>query len=159
MQSIKESYDRLLNSKEFKNEGFLCSVFLMTNAVDLEKSNWQIDFYEEKSQKIISYTMDKTIKVEPKAEVFKEENKEIEKLDLTEIKVDLHESITKSKMLLNKYKEEPTTIIIVLQKQGQTIWNISYVTKKFNLLNVKIDAITGVILEEKLASLLSFKKD
>ena len=37
--------------------------------------------------------------------------------------------------------------------------NLSYITEKFNLINIKIDAVDGKLLKETTAPLLSFKKD
>src|SRR3989344_2458059 len=51
--------------------------------------------------------------------------------------------------------------IAILQniKELGNIWNITYVTEAFNTLNMRIDASTGKVLEHKLSSVFSFRKE
>jgi len=158
--SIKESYDKLLKSKEFKNEGFLCGFFLVSDINDIENSSWQIDFYEEITDTITSYTINNDkIEVSPKSEVFKEEKTKIEELKLEDVKTNFKDILKKAKKLLKKAKEEAAKTIIILQKQDTPVWNISFITKKFNILNIKINATNGKVIENKIVSIIKFKKE
>lgn len=155
MITIQQSYQRLIKSKEFKGEGVLCSMFFTSDIKEIEESNWQIDFYNKESNTITSYLMGINIEVVPNSEIFKEENTDIEDFKIEDVKISFKESLKVAKEHL---KEEATKIIVILQKQKDIMWNISFVTKNFNLLNIKIDAINGKVIEEKLVSLISFKK-
>jgi len=159
MQDLKKEYKRLVNSKEFKHKGFLSGAFIMSDIKSLDKSKWQIDFYNKKENKITTYLMDEKIEVTDNSEVFKEENAEIKELDIEEIKENLEEALKLGKEFLEKEKETPIKVVIILQKEDSAVWNLSYITEKFNLINIKIDAVDGKLLKETTAPLLSFKKD
>lgn len=158
LEKIKASYERLLKSEEFKPEGFLCGAFIICNLEDLNKTHWQIDFYKKESDTMTTYLMAEKIEKTNEAEVFKTENMKVEELKLDEIKKDYEDIEKKLKLLLEDKDEIPVKITIILQKQGVPIWNFIYITKKFNLVNIKIDGINGEVIEEKLVNLLSFEK-
>lgn len=158
MQDLKKEYKRLLQSEVFNKKGFFCSAFIMSEYKELKNSVWQLDFFDSKENRITSYLMEKEIKIADKLEVFKEESTSIEKLDLPEIKISLDKSLEIANKTLEKTKETPTKTIIILQQLSKPLWNISFVTTSFNLVNTKINAINGSILEHTSSSLLSFKK-
>ena len=155
---MQQSYEKLINSEEFKHNGFLCSFFFMSDMEKPEDKVWQIDFYNKEADKITSYIMDKEIKVNENSEAFKKPETKIEELNINEVKTSFDEAYKKSKNILESKAEEPEKIIALLQKQKVPVWNISFITKKFNILNVRINAANGNIMEEKLISLLSFKE-
>jgi uncharacterized protein YpmB len=57
-----------------------------------------------------------------------------------------------------KYQEIPTKKIFILQQKESPIWNITYLTQSLNILNMKINAETGQIIEEKIESAMNFQK-
>lgn len=158
MLTIQESYQKLIKSKDFKKKGSLCSLFFTSDIEDIEKSSWQIDFYNKESDTITSYVINDKIEVNQDLEIFKEKATKIEDLKIEDIKIDFNEALEKAEESLKKNNEEATKIIVILQKQNKTSWNISFITKKFNMINIKIDAVNGKILEEKTIPLLAFKK-
>ena len=158
LDKIKDSYEKIMSSKEFKAGGFLCGAFIICDIDQLETTNWQIDFYEKEKNLIQTYIVSEKIEKTNESEVFKTEDMTVEELDLKEIKRDFKDLTETIKEILDKNKEEPVKITIILQKQKVPIWNIIYITKKFNLLNIKINAISGELIEEKLVNLLSFEK-
>lgn len=158
LTKIKESYKKILHSKDFKHKGFLCGAFLISDIENIENTPWQIDFYNKDTDTMISYTVEGEIKASEDSKVFKEENSQIEELNLEDIKVDFDNLKQELNKILKNRKEEPVKISIILQKIKVPIWNLIYITKKFNLLNIKIDATSGTVLEEKIVSLLSFEK-
>ncbi len=131
----------------------------MSDMEKLEDAVWQIDFYDENSDKITSYMMDKEIKVNENSEAFKKPETKVEELNIKEVKTSFDEAYKKSKKIIESKAEEPEKVIVLLQKQKIPVWNISFITKKFNILNVRINASNGRLMEEKLISLLSFKED
>ena len=160
MLDIKQAYSKLESSKKFKKEGYLCSFFIMSPIKELENQAWQIDFYSEKDDKMTSYIVSEDIKVEnDNSKIFKDDKDKIHELKLDAIKTNIKEILKETNELVKKYYETPAKIIIVLQKLDETIWNISYITETFNLINIKIDASTGKKISENRSSLLSFKAD
>ena len=158
LTKIQDSYKKLIESKEFKHEGFFCGAFILCDLEDLDKSDWQIDFYNKNTDTITTYVVSTTIEVTDNSEVFKEENTRIEELKLNDIKVDLNDLKNKLQEILDTRQETPVKITIILQHIKIPMWNIIYITKKFNLLNIKIDARDGKVIEEKIVPLLSFEK-
>ena len=158
MQDIKKEYERLLKSEEFKNEGFLSGVFLMSDFQNLNDAFWQLDFYNEKTNLMISYLMEDKILLTENSEVFKEEKTKVKKINLNELKINFIEILNISNKIIEKKKENPVKIVIILQENESLIWNISYMTSKLNLVNIKISAEDGKILNESTQQLMSFSK-
>lgn len=158
LTKLKSAYEKLIHSKEFKHEGFLCGAFLIADIKDLENTDWQIDFYNKETDTITTYLVGLKIEVTDNSKVFKNEKVAIEELKVEDIKVNFNELKDKLDKILKEKQEDPVKITIILQNQNIPVWNIIYITQKFNLLNVKIDAVTGIVLDEKVVPLLSFEK-
>lgn len=158
MEDIKESYDRLIKSKEFKKQGYLCGIFMMSELENIDDQDWEIDFYDKKSGKITSYSTGNDIRTLSKEKPFAEDKEAIEEINLEDVKISYEKAIEIGKNALERRNEEATKIIVILQKIKDTIWNITFITKKLNILNIKMDAVKGNILKEEIVSLLSFKK-
>ena len=157
MEYIKKEYQRLLDSKEFKHEGFFCSAFIMSDIKDLNSAAWQIDFFDKENNTMTSYLMESKIKIAKNLEIFKDEANEIKKINLIDLKINLEDAVKIANEYLERNKEKAVKIIIIIQQTSELIWNISYVTDKFNLTNIKINAKNGKVMEQTSGSLLSFK--
>ena len=158
LTKLKENYKDLLESKEFEHKGYLCGAFLICEIQELEKTPWQIDFYNTNNDTITTYLIKDKIEVVNNSEVFKKDDMRVEELKLDEIKVDFNTIKKKKQYILESHDEQAEKISIILQKQNIPIWNIIYITKRFNLLNIKINASSGELIEEKIIPLLSFEK-
>lgn len=155
-------YKRLENSSEYKKwkkdnkDSYLCSCFYL----DQDGGNWQFDFYLPKKDKIKTFIVeDSEIKSLKDSEIFRKEKKELRKLDLNKVKIDFENAIDIiDNLKKNKYKTENVLKrIIILQNIEKQMWNITYLTSSFNILNVKIDAFSGKILSENFESVMRFK--
>ena len=102
---IKESYERLLSSSEFKNEGVLCSFFLNCELGVEDSSPWQIDFYNKDSDTITSYIVGDSISVSDNSKIFKKDSSPLEKLSLSDVKFDFSACLKKSHSLLKNINE------------------------------------------------------
>ena len=151
MIAIKEAYKKVM---EKKPKGFLCSVFVMCAPEDIDNINWQLDFYSKGKDRIDSYLVKKDVEtLSVNQEAFKEKNKELKEINLDNIKVDWKTAL---KLAEKEIKEDISKIIILLQNLDKEIWNISFFTKSFNLINVKIDAKTKKIMEKSNQPLIQF---
>ena len=155
---LKDDYDRLIKSKEFNKDGYLCGFFLMADVDKLKETDWEIDFYDEKKDTITSYSIGKEITINEDSKVFKEENKKIEELKLEKLNSDLNDALRKCEIILKQHEEKATQLIIILQNDKGIKWNISYVTQKFNLINIKIDAENGDVISQNIISMLNWGK-
>ncbi|MFH1324951.1 MAG: PepSY domain-containing protein, partial [Nanoarchaeota archaeon] len=92
--------------------------------------------------------------------IFKRPEAKIEPLDEDKIKIDITKALEiAEKTQVKDYKQEtPSKIITILQKlnMGQ-VYNITYVTQSFKILNFKIDAVNGKVLKTKLENIMDFK--
>ncbi len=157
LKELIRDFKRIKDSEKINSDEFLCGVFLICEVKDLKNTPWQFDFYNKEKDSMRSYKIEEQIEETDNSEVFKNENIEIEELNLEEIKIDFEELEPKLTEILNNYKEIAVKISIIIQKQNHIpIWNIIYITKNFNLINIKINAIDGKILEDKVVPLISF---
>jgi hypothetical protein len=156
---IKELIAKLESSAEFKSweeqnkDFYIVHIFYMTNHPP------QIGYYNEEVDKIITFDVGDKIVVNPTTEVFKEDKKKVNLLDVEKIKFDMPE--IKEKVKAFKEENYPNEIIdkemsILQEISGDFVYNITYFTKAFNTLNVKVNGISGEIMSHDLSSLVSF---
>ena len=159
--SFKKSLDILIKSKEFKKwketskDSYLANGFIMLNSDYKEKLDnleWQIDFYSPNKDLMTSFFIrDKNISSKEGQKILKEKDVVIEELKLDKIKISLEDALAK---IEKKYpKDAPNKVIIILQFIKVPVWNISFLTSSFNLLNVNIDAEKGNIIKESMKPL------
>lgn len=166
LTKLKNSLQKIKNSTLFKNwikknpGSYLCSCFSIIENTTKD-INWQIDFYSPKKDRITSFMVqDNKISIlESDSKIFKKEKTKIKELNLEKVKIDLNKALEiVNKLKEKKYPSEKVNkIVIILQQFENCIWNITYLTSTFNVLNVKINTENGKILEEKLSPVLSFK--
>ncbi|MBS3097217.1 hypothetical protein J4209_00310 [Candidatus Woesearchaeota archaeon] len=164
---LKTALNLLKKNSEFKEwlkenkESYFSYAFTMVEKEQERK--WQMGYYNKRHDKITTFIVEKNgINVSPEEEVFKKEEAEIKKIDLTKVKASLDFALKKVESLQKrKYpNEKPVKLIIILQniEKFGNIWNITYISQSFNVLNVKINAKNGNIIEHKIASIFEFKK-
>ena len=159
--AIKEisECDELKEWKLKNKEGYLSVIFVMMD--EKQKSEWQFGYYNPENEKMASFfVFEDGIKESEESEVFKEPGAKVKELDLSKVKVWVDESLkTANDLQEKKYpKESPEKVIMILQNiEEGLLWNITYVTRAFNTLNMKVDAITGKIISDKLTNLMQFR--
>ncbi len=167
LSQIKNTIKDIENSKDYQDwhsknkSSYLCSAFLISENINEINTGWQIDYYNPEDSKITSFIMiGNSLQIMPPEEVFQKEKTKIKELNLNDIKIDLNKAIETSKKLIkDKYKNEnPDKIIVVLQVLEAILWNITYLTSTFNIINIKINAIDNEILADSLTSVMSFKQ-
>jgi len=153
---LKQEYERLLESKEYKQfieespEAYLAHAFLMKD-YDQKHSEplWQFGYYLRKNDRIVSFYMESDIKKSIETEIFKKNRKELLPFDMAKVKKRSEEAIEKALEIVKEdFKGEiPTKIILIAQTLniGQ-VFNITVLTHAFNTINIKFDTET---LEEK----------
>lgn len=166
---IKEEIDRLEGSSEFSiwrkanKEAYLAHAFTMREAGGLE--GWQLGYFNRSSQRVTIFEMEKEIIVQPESEVFKREETEVKALELARVKIGAEEAIEIAGRLCKE--DYPQIIsskqIVILQniELGQ-LWNITFVSRTMDVLNIKVDAENGNVLSHNLSRLFEFsnvKKD
>jgi len=161
---ITDIINRLKENKDFKEwkknnkDSFLAHVFKLLD--EANQDDWQIGFYN-KDDTITTFILTPTdIKKAATENIFKRPEAKIEPLNEEKIKVDITKILeTAEKIQTKEYKQEtPMKIITILQKLdiGQ-VYNVTYVTQSFKVLNFKIDSSNGKVLKKTLTNIMEFK--
>lgn len=162
LKSLKKNVEETQQYRQWKQknpDSYFVSAFFLGEEFSSGSKDWQFDFYEPDKDKVVSFVYGKDLPIKEE-EVFKKTKDAIPELVLDNIKVDLEkaidifENIKKSK----HPGEIATKKLFILQVlEGKTIWNITYISSAFNILNIKIDALSDNVLSESFSSVLSFK--
>lgn len=157
MEELKKIVENVENSDEFKKikyQIYLCSLF---NILDKAEGNWQVDYYSVENDKIVSFVVEKEVIKSEESKIFKEKDVKIAKLDLNEVKIDLKEALKKvNDIHKNKYQNETVNKkIVILQVINKPLWNITYITAGFNIINFKLNAFSGELISDNISSALS----
>jgi len=161
---IKEAIERLEKSAEFSEwrhsnkEAYLAHAFTIKENDKLD--SWQIGYYNKAHQKITIFEMGDSIEILPESEVFKREETEVRGLDIKKVGIDIERALEIAEGInKEKYPQvRSSKQIIILQdlEQGQ-LWNITFVSTSMDVLNVKLDAGSGEILNHCLNRLFEFR--
>jgi uncharacterized membrane protein YkoI len=123
---------------------YLVHFFFMTG-LDL-----QIGYYEKESDTITTFTIADKVVQNPSSDVFKEEQT-VSVLDFAQTKVSFEEAMEIAVALQKeKYGADiPTKDIVVLQTIGErALYNVTFITQSFHLLNIRIDASSGEVVSD-----------
>ncbi|MEK6903265.1 MAG: hypothetical protein AABW64_01290 [Nanoarchaeota archaeon] len=163
---LQDVLSRVESSKVFtywqkeNEDSYLSSFFKIIE--DQEKDWWQVDFYSPKKDNITSFLIEQDVKIVGKdSKIFKKDHEIINKLNLAAVQITDQKAMQIAHELMQeKYKElKATKKIVILQNIKTTLWNISFITSGLKLLNVRIDAESGDVLEDSLKNILDFKRD
>ena len=155
---MQEQYKRLIDSEVFKkwkkkhNDSYLCSCF---NAKDgINDEYWNFDFYN-KNDRITTFGVAHEIIVNENQEIFRKDKEKITKIDLNDVKIDLDKAVN----LIGKPEGEKfNKIISILQFKDILMWNITMISESFNILNVKINAVSGEEIYRNLGNVMDYRK-
>ena len=155
--NINQAISEVQNSNAFKKwhnrDDYLVSCLFLND-------EWNISFYSKKTQKITSFSMKENIEIDGEDKAFQKTPKDIEELKIENIKITLEEA----EEIVGKIKQEKAPAedvnkkIIILQQQDVPIWNITYITTSFNILNVKINATNKDKIYESFEPVFAMKK-
>ena len=160
--NVLEAIEKLEKSKEFNDwkkdnkKSYLAHSFRMLD--EANKNLWQIGYFNPETNLISVFVVNGEITKNPDAEVFKEEKKLVNSLDKSKVKIFEDKALENAnKILEEKYKGNNVfkTFMILqnLDKHGQ-IWNITFITDKFQSVNIKIDAENGECESHKVVDLI-----
>lgn len=165
-ERLKQDFDKLQETKEFKDykkenpRAYFSTAFLMIESLNVSDVNWQIDYYDPETHKASTFAFNSNnVEFKTGEELLQKKKEDIDEIKLDDIKINFDKIIEIiHKFRERKYKEEKAQkIIVILQKFKNTfIWNITYITANLNLLNFKVNAVNGKIIENKLQPLIKF---
>jgi len=162
MDTLRKDFEDLQNSVEFQEykkksmNSYLCAAFTILESP--EKTSWQLDFYCPDKDVITTFCLHPSI-AQKESKVLHREDTQIYEINLENIDVGFDDSLKIVSELKSKNypNESVSKIITILQNiERKEVWNITYLTASFNVLNVNIDAQDGSILKEKFESIMNF---
>ena len=161
---ITDIIKRLEESKEYKGwqknnkSSFLAHIFKLLD--EANKDDWQVGFYNKDDTMTTFILTPAEINIAESENIFKKPDAKVQKLDEEKIKIDITKALeTAKKVQTKEYKQEtPSKIIAILQRLdiGQ-VYNITYFTQTFKILNFKIDSCNGRILKKSLTNAMDFR--
>lgn len=169
---VFDALKQLRADSEFKRwhkanpDFYLAHVFVIIDKPEQQEADHlhevDIGFFNPKDQKMISFIVGDDVEIKEHDEIFREPGSKIDELHEDKIKIRLSEALKKAaEIQKEKYKAQlPVKKISILQnlKGFGDCWNITYVTAQFKTLNIKINAETGEVLDEKLVEIMQFGK-
>ena len=162
---IQDCIERLESEtifKKWKAKNSSCYFSYALTIIDKDRDNniWQIGFYNPSSDKITTFAVDKDISMQEEEEVFKEPEHDVEEIKPASIKLPVNGILEKAANFIREnYKSEKIVKSIVhLQNHHDygTIWNLSYVSERLNVINLKIDAASGDIISDNVTAMFNF---
>jgi uncharacterized membrane protein YkoI len=132
--------------------------FYLVHVLYMSKHPPQVGFYNKSTDRMYTFNVDDDISINPEAEVFKNQ-KSIAQLKLEKVKIDKARALDiVQEQKKEKYPGEilETEIVILQQIKAGLVYNVTYFTKAFKTLNIKVDAMEGKIISHEIASLVGF---
>ncbi|MBI2508073.1 hypothetical protein HYV89_03915 [Candidatus Woesearchaeota archaeon] len=137
MLGFLQALSRIESSKIFQDYQKKNTEAYLTNSVYIQE--WQINFYSKRTKLITSFTPDSNVK----KKVMDGKNQEFPVLNKNKIKVDITKAIE-----LSRSRQEGSMIIIIQTENSIPVWNITIPTPSLKVINSKISAESGEILEK-----------
>jgi len=140
---------------------YLANIFYMRS----ETVILQAGYYNKKTDKMASIALTEgKLDITEEKEVFKRPETEIQRLVLDEVEIDYEkmQGLLKT-FIADSYPKQKLTKEIVILQNGEVenkphlLWNVTYITDTFKVLNIKVDAKDGNILKHELRSIMEFR--
>ncbi|HLC57525.1 MAG TPA: hypothetical protein VJH95_03060, partial [Candidatus Nanoarchaeia archaeon] len=118
---------------------------------------WQFHYYSKKADAIVTFEVKTKITIEPASKVFKKKDAIVEPLEIAKVKIEAGQALKKVTSLKSYKACSFTQKLLLLQQINQPIWNLSLITSTYQILNIKLSAVSGEVLSESFESLLSLR--
>lgn len=158
------AYQQLTGSTLFQNwkkshSGVYLSHLYSGLTNDFSLGIWEIGFYHPDHDTITTFVVDKEISKKPEEGIFKKGGV-VDELSLSQVTVNQQQALRQYLELYQKKYSRLALLkgFLVLQTlDEQPLWNVSFVTREFTVLNVKIDAANGEVLHDELITVAERK--
>lgn len=149
LNSLKKSVAFTSWKKEHENS-FVSHFFAPISPEFKQKDSWEIGYYMIDSQKVTTFMQEKeewNLKSSDQL-VAHTGTEDVTKLDLSSVKISFEDALIKIRNLIEK--EFPGNIgilgegfCILQQYKGAVLWNVSFITQKMTMINIKISAVSS----------------
>ncbi|MBN2052443.1 PepSY domain-containing protein [Candidatus Woesearchaeota archaeon] len=162
--NIKDALKKVEASRAFKQfrkehkDYYLVHCFAMV-AEGEKDYKWELGYYSEKRDKLVVFEAGQEITMRPEEDAFKKEGT-IKKLELGKVKASVAKVLKAcDELVQKKYPGKSITKrIIILQNLETQVYNITLVTLSFDILNIRVDAVSGKILSDNIQNIMSLGK-
>ena len=163
---FKEMFSKLTNDDSFKSWNalhktcFLAHAFVMKDDKNVEL--WQFGYYNPASKKMTTFlSEDGKIRILAEQDVLESGNKieTVNPKDVVISVVQMKESA--EKVLKEMYNNQPLSksFFIIQNIEGKgPLYNLTYFTMTFKTINIKINSLTGDVVEHTIMGLADFDK-
>lgn len=153
VEQNKDDYDELDGT-------YLCSALSFVDDKDDAKiTNWELSYYHPKHKKITQVSVKgEDIEIQATGDPTKPGN--IPELDLKHVKISAEVALANSRAIQKaKYMQPIQRIFISLQSDDhkKPFWSVSLISKLLSIVNIKIDAVKGDVIDTNLKSFLQGK--
>ena len=157
VQRVLEASDLFRAFKSQKPDAYLVHLFSMHGPG--APPTPQLGYYSPITGGITSFRLD-PLAQEPEDEPFNKGDSPLP-LDLSTVTVTPGDAEEKALLYQREHvpAEAVTKVILLLQHLEQQLYNLTLVTSTFNILNVRIDASSGVLLKSEFRSIMSLRRD
>ena len=140
-------------------KSFLTHFFSPISSKGELKSNWEIGFYNQPSQKITIFVQlaQNGFEIKPEDDVFKKPTDKVEQLKMDNVKISFEEAwkIFQEKAATEFPKEVMGDGFIIIQTLNKkTLWNFTFITKSIKFANLKINTIDGKVEDHQVVELV-----
>jgi hypothetical protein len=138
---------------------YLVHAFASTKSLDGDSPALELGYYGKETDMITVFTSLPIAAREPE-EVFKKEGV-LAQLDIAAVRIGLSEALRNAERLRSAHYPQHNVMqcFCILQQHDWPVWNITLVLGSLNMLNMKIDAMTGEALSRELQNIMSLRAE
>jgi hypothetical protein len=157
---LHEALLKLRHSKEkdmIPEDAFLAHAFVMRD--DAGGEEWQIGYYSPSSMLMTSFMIGESITMLPPAEVLKADV-EIHELNPASVTIMPVNAFHAAENVVKKHYGGALTarVFYIIQHLEQVVYNITFITRQFSTINVRVDAGTGEVVHHSSQNLVFMEK-
>jgi hypothetical protein len=157
---IHEALRKLKHSKEkglIPDDAFLAHAFVMRD--EQGKEEWQLGYYSPSSALMTSFIIGETITALPAAEVLKADVG-INELDPDDVKITPADALAAAEKVCKEHYKGMVAarVFYIIQHLQEVVYNITFITRQFSTINVRVDAGSGAVLHHSSENLVFMEK-
>ena len=154
LKQVQKEIEASLLFQNWKKEyhGYIVHFFCM------DEKEVQVGYYDEKTDSIVTFVKAEEITKTEDKEIFRQEKK-IAPLDMHNVKISMKDAEQKAEAIQKqKYPGDMVSKKIMVLQTINNIptYNMTLITMTFKMINIRVDATTGNVLEERMQPIMDF---
>jgi uncharacterized membrane protein YkoI len=148
MLEFKPALTLLQESQVFKDYQKKNTTSYLTNSLFID--DWQLNYFSPQTHQVTTFTVNASVK----KKTLETENKKFPKLNNTKVNIDLKKAL---KISNHSTSKDQKTIVILQTENSEPIWNITIPLPSLKVIQVKISAESGKVLEESEKNIIELR--